>query len=127
MQLPRPLGRQGCGYRGFALRAALAGVLLGALAAFAAAAPSGGISIVDLTGETPAAPWALANANGSVSVSGVSLPAYVLEVLEDRKVIPNHLLRCAAATRLSGSVGMPGSMQQGRSGPGGRPRGQRRG
>lgn len=55
-------------------------------------APEGLISVVDLTG-TSGGPWSLANANGSVAVAGVSLPAYVLEVLEDRHVIPDHLQR----------------------------------
>lgn len=48
------------------------------------------VSVTDLT----AAPvWTLANANGSVSVSGAALPAYVLEVLEDRKLIQSPLLK----------------------------------
>ena len=91
MQLARPHGRRGC--RGLAPGVALAGLLLAALAALAAAAPSGGISIIDLTGSAPATPWTLTNANGSVSVASVSLPAYVLQVLEDRHIIPSHLLR----------------------------------
>jgi hypothetical protein len=65
------------------------------LAGLARAAPDAFISVVDLTGSKGPGPWALANANSSVSVSGVSLPAYVHEVLQEKKIIPDPLVRCA--------------------------------
>ncbi|KAI8468105.1 MAG: glycoside hydrolase superfamily [Monoraphidium minutum] len=66
-----------------------AGLLLAAAVLFcAASAVSAQLIVTELT----AAPvWSLANANGSVAVTGAALPAYVLEVLEDRKLIPDPL------------------------------------
>ncbi|KIZ07627.1 mannosidase, beta A, lysosomal [Monoraphidium neglectum] len=66
-------------------QAALASTLL-----YGSLQQRGLLSITDLT-RAPA--WSLSNANGSVSVGGASLPAYVLEVLEKQKLIPDPLQR----------------------------------
>jgi hypothetical protein len=70
-------------------------LILALLAATVHGSPETGlVSVADLTGSGAAAPWSLSNANASVAVTGVSLPAYVLDVLQSRKLIPNPLVRC---------------------------------
>jgi hypothetical protein len=70
------------------LQTALASALL-----YGSMQQSGLLSVTDLT-RAPA--WSLTNANGSVSVSNAALPAYVLEVLEKRNIIPDPLQRWVA-------------------------------
>lgn len=56
----------------------------------------GRVALVDLSGNAgapAAASWALTNANKSVEVTGFTIPAYVLEVLENAGVIPDPLQR----------------------------------
>jgi hypothetical protein len=81
-------GRYRCGARAVACSLLMLALCLGLVHG----APQGLISIVDLTG-TSKGPWSLANANNSVAVSGVTLPAYVHEVLEKRNIIPDPLVR----------------------------------
>lgn len=80
------------GAKGLGCSLQLGKLVLALLWGFVHGAPEGLISVIDVTGKT-GGPWSIANANNSVTVSGVSLPAYVLEVLEDRKIIPDHLQR----------------------------------
>jgi len=83
------------GAKGLVCSLQLGKLMLALLAGMVYGAPEGLISVVDLTGST-GGPWKLANANNSVAVSGVTLPSYVLEVLGDRKIIPDPLVRCVA-------------------------------
>jgi hypothetical protein len=48
---------------------------------------------VVVTDLTRAPVWGLANANGSVTVSGAALPAYVHELLQGRGLIADPLYR----------------------------------
>lgn len=80
------------GARGLTCSLQLGKLMLALLWGLVHSAPEGLITVIDVTG-SKGGPWKIANANSSVAVSGVSLPAYVLEVLEDRKVIPSPLQR----------------------------------
>jgi hypothetical protein len=82
------------GARGMACGVQLGKLMLALLAGMVHGAPQGLLTVTDLTGRGPAAgPWSLSNSNGSVALSGVALPSYVLEVLQARKVIPDPLVR----------------------------------
>jgi hypothetical protein len=82
------------GARGVACGLQLGRLMLALLAGMVHGAPQGLLSVTDLTGRGPAAgPWSLSNGNGSVAVSGVALPSYVLETLQARNVIPDPLVR----------------------------------
>jgi hypothetical protein len=85
-----------------------------ALLALMLASAQARVVVTDLT---RAPVWGLANANGSVTVSGAALPAYVHELLQGRKIIADPLYRWeggdAGAGGATGPRRPPGGAENG--------------